>query len=573
MPDTAQDATSAGQAVQVSQTGYELLMNSALNKGTAFTERERQDFDLHGLLPPHISTLNEQIDRRLAALRGLPNDLERHVFLRELQDANETLFYALLVANLEEMLPIVYTPIVGLGCQQFSRLFRRPRGYFLSIPLQDQVKHILSHPRFDKVEVIVVTDGERILGLDDQGVGGMGIAIGKTALYTCCAGLHPSTTLPIFLDVGTDNEERLNDPLYLGWRHPRVRGEKYDDFVDVFVSAVKERWPHVLLQWEDFAKNNALRLLDRYRDCLCTFNDDVQGTAAAATGTLLAALRVSGIPITQQRVCIFGAGSAGCGIANLLLRAITESGLTVQQARGQIFLIDVDGLLLDRIRNLSPVQRRFARPTANVAEWDVRHNGTIDLLDTVKNVRPTALIGVSGQSGAFDEASVRAMAAGVDRPVILALSNPSSHSEADPADLLAWTNGLAIVGVGSPFPPVVRNGKSFKFDQTNNSYVFPGIGLGAVASQARYISDGMFMAAARTLATISPVAKHPDGNLLPSVAALREVSFEIACAVALKAQQEGLAAKMDEGPLIHRIRSKIWTPAYAPYVRDVSAKR
>ena len=430
MSDIVHDAASAGGTIQVSQSGYELLMNSAVNKGTAFTERERQNFGLHGLLPPHVSTLGEQIDRRLMAFRGLPNDLERYVFLRELQDTNETLFYALLVANLEEMLPIVYTPTVGLGSQQFSRLFRRPRGYFLSVPLQNQIRHILSHPRFDEIEVIVVTDGERVLGLGDQGVGGMGIAIGKTALYTCCAGLHPSTTLPVFLDVGTDNEERLNDPLYVGWRHPRVRGEKYDEFVDVFVSAVRERWPHVVLQWEDFAKNNALRLLDRYRDRLCTFNDDVQGTAAAATGTLLAALHVTGVPVIEQRICIFGAGSAGCGIANLLLRTMIESGLTERQARQRLFMIDVDGLLIDGMQNLSPSQKPFARSLADVAGWARSPAGKIGLLQTVTNARLTALIGVSGQPSAFDEAIVRTMAAGTHRPVIFPLSNPSSHSEA-----------------------------------------------------------------------------------------------------------------------------------------------
>lgn len=325
-----QDAT---QLLPVVRNGYELLTDPGLNKGTAFTERERLEFDLNGLLPSHISTLEEQIERRLIALRNLPNDLERYVFLRDLQDTNETLFYGLLVSNIEEMLPIVYTPTVGPGSQQFSRLFRRPRGYFLSVPLQDQIKRILSHSRFDDAEVIVATDGERVLGLGDQGVGGMGIAIGKTALYTGCAGLHPSTTLPIFLDVGTDNEELLNDPLYVGWRHPRVTGERYDEFVDVFVTAVAERWPHVVLQWEDFAGKNAVRLLNRYRNQLCTFNDDVQGTAAAATGTLLAALQVTGVPISDQKVCIFGAGSAGCGIANLLVGALTASGQAECDAR------------------------------------------------------------------------------------------------------------------------------------------------------------------------------------------------------------------------------------------------
>jgi malate dehydrogenase (oxaloacetate-decarboxylating) len=553
------------QAVPVSQSGYELLTTPSLNKGTAFTERERRNFDLHGLLPSHISTLDEQIERRRIALRGLPNDLARYVFLRDLQDTNETLFYALLVANIEEMLPIVYTPTVGPGSQQFSRLFRRPRGYFLSVPLQNKIRHILSHPRFDEVEVIVATDGERVLGLGDQGVGGMGIAIGKTALYTCFAGLHPSTTLPIFLDVGTDNEKLLNDPLYVGWRHPRVRGAEYDEFIDAFVSAVKERWPHVVLQWEDFGKNNALRLLERYRDHLCTFNDDVQGTAATATGTLLAALHVTDVPITEQKICILGAGSAGCGIANLLLRAMIESGLSEPKARQRIFMIDVNGLLLDGMQNLSPTQMPFGRSLADVAGWTRSHAGKIGLLETVTNVRPTVLIGVSGQQGAFDEAIVRTMAAGTRRPVIFPLSNPSSCSEATPADLSAWTEGRAIIGVGSPFPPIDKNGKPFKTDQVNNSYVFSGIGLGAIACQARCISDGMLMAAAKTLAEISRRAKNPDGNILPPVSVLRDIAFEIARAVALKAQEERLATEIGEAALTHRIKSKMWSPVYMPY--------
>jgi malate dehydrogenase (oxaloacetate-decarboxylating) len=573
MSETMHDAKSTGGAIQVSQSGYDLLMNSTLNKGTAFTGRERQDFGLHGLLPPHVSPLSEQIGRRLIAFRGLPNDLERYVFLRELQDTNETLFYAILAANLEEMLPIVYTPTVGLGSQQFSRMFRRPRGYFLSIPLQNQIGHILSHSRFDDVEVIVATDGERVLGLGDQGVGGMSIAIGKTALYTCCAGLHPSTTLPILLDVGTDNEELLNDPHYVGWRHPRVRGDEYDEFIDVFVSAVRERWPHVVLQWEDFAKNNALRLLDKYRDRLCTFNDDVQGTAAAATGTLLAALHITGVPFTEQRICIFGAGSAGCGIANLLLRTMIESGLTERQGCQRIFMIDVEGLLIDGMQNLSPSQQPFAKSLSDLVKWVRSPAGKIGLLETVTNARPTALIGVSGQPGAFDEAIVRAVAAGTRRPVILPLSNPSSHSEATPADLFAWTDGRAVISVGSPFPPIKRDGKVFKIDQANNSYIFPGIGLGAVACQARCISDGMFIAAAKTLATISLRGKNPDGNILPPVTALREVAFEVARAVALKAQEEWLATDIGEAALIHSIKRKMWIPAYVQYARTASAER
>jgi malate dehydrogenase (oxaloacetate-decarboxylating) len=558
----------ADRLLSVVRNGYELLTDPGLNKGTAFTERERLEFDLNGLLPSHISTLGEQVERRLIALRNLPNDLERYVFLRDLQDTNETLFYGLLVSNIEEMLPIVYTPTVGPGSQQFSRIFRRPRGYFLSVPLQDQIERILSHSRFDDTEVIVVTDGERVLGLGDQGVGGMGIAIGKTALYTCLAGLHPSTTLPIFLDVGTDNEELLNDPLYVGWRHPRVTGERYDELIDVFVTAVAERWPHVVLQWEDFAGKNAVRLLNRYRNQLCTFNDDVQGTAAAATGTLLAALQVTGVPISDQKVCIFGAGSAGCGIANLLLCALTASGLSELEARRHIFMIDVEGLLLEGMPNLSASQRPFVQSAADTAGWVIADDGSIGLLETVANARPNVLIGVSGQRGAFNETVVRKMAAGTQRPVIFPLSNPTSCSEAAPADILAWTDGRGVVGVGSPFPSVQRDGRLFRTDQVNNSYIFPGVGLGAIASKATRISDGMFMAAAKALAEISLRTKLPDGNILPPVSALRNVAFQVARAVGLAAIEEGLAPDVGGAALTRRIDSKMWTPAYASYARS-----
>jgi malate dehydrogenase (oxaloacetate-decarboxylating) len=558
----------ADRLLSVVRNGYELLTDPGLNKGTAFTERERLEFDLNGLLPSHISTLEEQIERRLIALRDLPNDLERYVFLRDLQDTNETLFYGLLVSNIEEMLPIVYTPTVGPGSQQFSRLFRRPRGYFLSVPLQDQIERILSHSRFDATEVIVATDGERVLGLGDQGVGGMGIAIGKTALYTGCAGLHPSTTLPVFLDVGTDNEELLNDPLYVGWRHPRVTGERYDEFVDVFVTAVAKRWPHVVLQWEDFAGKNAVRLLNRYRNQLCTFNDDVQGTAAAATGTLLAALQVTGVPISDQKVCIFGAGSAGCGIANLLLGALTASGLAESDARRHIFMIDVKGLLLEGMPNLSPSQLPFAKSAADLAGWVIANDGSTGLLETIANARPNVLIGVSGQRGAFNEDVVRKMAAGTQRPVIFPLSNPTSCCEAAPADILAWTDGRGVVGVGSPFPPVTRAGRPFRTDQVNNSYIFPGVGLGAIASKATRISDGMFMAAANALAEISLRTKLSDGNILPPVSALRNVAFQVARAVGLTAIEEGLAPDVGEAALARRIDSKMWAPAYASYARS-----
>ncbi|MGA3249158.1 MAG: NAD-dependent malic enzyme, partial [Paraburkholderia sp.] len=434
--------------IETARSGYELLADPLLNKGTAFSESERDTFDLHGLLPPNIGTLEEQVSRRLQVLRSFATDLERYAFLRDLQDTNETLFFALLVQNLEELLPVVYTPTVGAGCQQFSRLFRKPRGLFLSLPHKKRIEAILAHPRFDKVEAIVVTDGERILGLGDQGAGGMGIPIGKLALYTGCGGLHPATTLPIMLDVGTDNPDCLSDPLYIGWRHERVRGEEYDNFIEAFVTAVAKRWPHVLLQWEDFAKNNATRMLERYRDRLCTFNDDVQGTAAVATGTLLSAINVTGVPLTEQRIAVMGAGSAGCGIASLIRKAMTDAGLADSEAGKRFFMVDRDGLLVDGMDGIASFQQPFLQDKAAIANWTLDHPDRVALLDVVRNAKPTVLIGVSGQAGAFSEPVVRAMAEHNSRPVIFPLSNPTSRAEATPADLEAWSEGRAVIGTG-----------------------------------------------------------------------------------------------------------------------------
>ncbi|MBR0874656.1 NAD-dependent malic enzyme [Bradyrhizobium tropiciagri] len=548
-------------------SGYELLADPQLNKGTAFSEAEREVFDLHGLLPPSVLTLDEQVSRRLQALRGFETDLERYAFLRELQDTNETLFYALLVENLEELLPIVYTPTVGAGCQQFSRLFRKPRGLFLSIPHQHRIDRILAHPRFDKVEAIVVTDGERILGLGDQGAGGMGIPIGKLSLYTGCGGLHPATTLPILLDVGTDNPDCLADPLYIGWRNERVRGQQYDDFIEAFIAAVVKRWPRVLLQWEDFAKNNATRMLERYRDRLCTFNDDVQGTAAVATGTLLSAINVTGVPLTEQRVAVLGAGSAGCGIAGLIRAAMRDAGLSESEAATRFFMVDRDGLLVEGMSGLAPFQLPFLQNKQAVAGWQLTHPDKIGLLDVVRNAHPTVLIGVSGQAGAFSEPVVRAMAECNKRPVIFPLSNPTSRAEATPADIEAWTEGRALIGVGSPFPPITREGARFKVDQTNNSYIFPGVGLGALAVGARRVSDGMFMAAAKALASVSPARNNPKHNLLPPVSALREVAVTVALAVALQAHKEGLVGDVPLDQIEARIHAKMWAPRYVPYKR------
>jgi malate dehydrogenase (oxaloacetate-decarboxylating) len=570
MAGTSANAAADGAALTTSFSGYHLLRDPMLNKGTAFSDAERDEFDLHGLLPPHVGGLDEQASRRLQVLRGYETDLERYAFVRDLQDNNETLFYALLVDHLEELLPIVYTPTVGAGCQKFSQVFRKPRGLYLSPPHKDRLVEILSHPRFDKVEAIVVTDGERILGLGDQGAGGMGIPIGKLSLYTGCGGIHPASTLPIMLDVGTDNAERLADPLYIGWRHARLRGQDYDDFVDAFVTAVAARWPHVLLQFEDFAGSNAGRLLARYRDRLCMFNDDIQGTAAVAAATVMAATNATGIKLTEQRIAVVGAGSAGLGISNLILQAMINGGLSEAEARSRFYLVDRPGLLVEGMSDIQKPQQPFLQKREAVAGWTLDKPGTIGLKDVAANARLTALIGVSGQAGAFTEAAIRAMAANTERPTIFPLSNPTSRSEATPSDLLTWTDGRAIVGTGSPFAPVQRDGKSIKIDQTNNAYIFPGIGLGVIAAKARRVSDTMFMAAALALAEASPTRQDKNASLLPPVAALREVSFKVALAVGLRAQEEGLAAKTERGALEAAIRAKMWTPAYRPYRRVAS---
>ena len=565
MPAPVPNQTS--EHVETALSGYELLNDPLLNKGTAFTETERDAFDLHGLLPPHVAELDYQVQRRLAAFRGLGSDLQRYVFLRGLQDSNETLFYALLTRNIEEMMPIVYTPTVGLGCQLFSHLFRKPRGLFLSIPHQDLIPRILTHPRYDRINAIVVSDGERILGLGDQGAGGMGIPIGKLSLYTACAGLHPGTTLPVLLDVGTDNGDHLRDPLYIGWQHERVRGPAYDDLVSTFVEAVRKRWPHVLLHWEDFAIGNANRLLAHYRDSLCTFNDDIQGTAAIAVGTLLCAINVTGVPLTEQRVAVLGAGSAGTGICALLLRAMVEAGLSEQRARECFYLVDRPGLLLAGMNGLQPFQAPFAQARGRVADWKLNTPDYIGLEDVVANAQPTVLIGTSGQAHAFTEPVARAMAKIVTRPVIFPLSNPTERSEATPAELEAWTEGRAVIATGSPFPPLKRGGKEFRIDQNNNAYVYPGIGLGAIAVRAHRISDGMFLAAANAIAAQSPTRHAPDANLLPPLVEIRKLSFQVALAVARQAQKEGCADALSEEQTAAAIKVKMWEPLYASYRR------
>lgn len=547
--------------------GFTLLNHPRLNKGTAFTEEERDAFDLHGLLPPHVGTLEEQVWRRKRVFDSLPTAFDKYSFMRDLQDINETLFYALVTTYIREMMPIFYTPTVGEGCQRFSEVWRKPRGLFLSYPNRSRIEQILSHKRYDNVKCIVVSDGERILGLGDQGAGGMGIPIGKMALYTALGGIHHENCLPVLLDVGTDNEERLANPIYIGWRHHRVRGQEYDEFIEMFVSAVKKRWPHVLLQWEDFAGSNAARLLKRYRDRLCTFNDDIQGTAAVVLATLLAAMKSAGVQLKDQRVGILGFGSAGIGIANLLVAALRDERLSEQEARGRIYAMGRPGLLVEGAEGIHEEQKEFVRPRGDVQGWAVKDAIRIGLEEVVRNSKLTVLIGVAGKAGMFTEEAIRAMAKNSERPFIFPLSNPTSKSEATPEQLLQWTDGRALIGTGSPFEPVKFGGREICIDQTNNSYVFPGLALGIVASRARRVSDAMIMTAARTLAGLSPVEQDRKANLLPPMSKSRELSRVIATAVAKQAIAEGLSS-LQESEVDAAIAAHVWEPKYVAYERE-----
>ncbi|MDD2769229.1 MAG: NAD-dependent malic enzyme [Methylococcus sp.] len=561
--EIARDAQTGRETWSVPLKGPLLLNHPLFNKGTAFPEDERRELGLLGLLPPHVDSLDAQLERAYAAFQRKETDLERHIYLRALQDENEVLFYRLMQDYIGEMMPIVYTPTVGEACQQFSHIYRHPRGLFVAYPQRDDVDALLANTPQRDVDVIVVTDGERILGLGDQGAGGMGIPIGKLALYTLCGGIHPARTLPVLLDAGTDNEALLNDPLYMGWRHPRVRGAEYDEFVERFVQAVMRRYPNVLLQWEDFAQANAGPLLERYRDRLCTFNDDIQGTAAVATGTVLAAIKATGARLRDQIIAVFGAGSAGCGISEQLCAAMVRDGLSEAEAHSRFYLVDRPGLLREGLSGLLPFQQPFAQPAARLAGWRLGQAGTVGLAEVVSNAHPTVLIGVSGVTGAFTEEVIKAMASRVPHPIVLPLSNPTSRCEALPAQVLAWTEGRALVATGSPFADVAWEGRTIPIPQCNNSYIFPGLGLGILAAGARRVTPGMFMAAAQALADASPASGTPDAPLLPPLTAIRSVSRCIALAVAKEAIAAGLAALPSNADLERLVDERMWTPAYA----------
>jgi malate dehydrogenase (oxaloacetate-decarboxylating) len=562
---TIRDEQTGESVMEIALTGQMLLDNSLLNKGSGFTEEERREFGLLGLLPPHVSVIEDQVARNYENFRRQPNDLERYIFLVALQDRNETLFYSLLSQHISEMTPIIYTPTVGLACQRFSHIYRRPRGLYLSCPRRHYIDEILANAPNPEVAVIVVTDGERVLGLGDLGIGGMNISVGKLSLYTLGAGIHPATTLPIFLDVGTDNKELLSDPLYLGWRRERVRGAEYDDFIEAFISALTRRFPNVLLQWEDFARQNARPLLERYRDRLCTFNDDIQGTGAVTLAGLLAAAKANGESLSGQRIVMFGAGSAATGIAEQIVAAMKTEGLSDDEAKARLWLIDVGGLVHSGRNDLEAINQAYAQPHERIAEWSAPDRERLTLADVVRHVRPTALIGTAAQPGAFTEDIVREMARHVARPIIFPLSNPTSVCEAHPADLLRWTSGRALIATGSPFGAVNEGERERKIGQCNNAYIFPGLGLGVIASGARRVSQEMFVAAARALSEQSPALGDPLASLFPPLETVRAVSRIVALRVGLEAQRAGLAESFSEAELERRVDEKMWQPRYVRY--------
>jgi malate dehydrogenase (oxaloacetate-decarboxylating) len=551
--------------IETELSGKDLMSNPVLNKGTAFDYEERIRFDLHGLLPPVIETLEQQCVRAYEAFRRKNDDLERHIFLRALQDTNEILFYALLYRHIAEMAPIIYTPVVAQGCINFSHIYRRPRGLFLSYPLADMMDELIENRPYQDVDVIVVTDGERVLGIGDQGAGGMGIPIGKLSLYTLIGGIDPQRTLPIVLDVGTNNADRLNDPEYVGWRHERITGQAYWDFLDKFVSCIKRNLPNVLLQWEDFAKPHARPILDRYRDSLCTFNDDIQGTAAVTLGALYKAMKITKKKFSDQQVVILGAGSAGTGIAEYILEAMVTEGMDEGEARKHFFLLDSKGLLHTGRTNLTPIQQKFAQSFELVSGWRL-NNGQIKLAEVIENISATILIGVSSQPGQFTAPIVKDMAGKVERPLIFPLSNPYDRAEAVPGDLICWTDGRALVATGTEFPPVSLKGRAFKIAQCNNFYIFPAVGLAVRASEAKRVTDRMMVAAAEALGNFSLVDDvNADTQLLPPIESMRDVAIQIAVMVGLQAQQDGVAQVMSEEDLRERVRQRFWIPQYFGY--------
>ncbi len=546
--------------------GYTLLELPLLNKGSAFTEEERSTFNLHGLIPHIIESIEEQSQRSYQQYSSFNDAINKHIYLRNIQDTNETLFYHLIENHLSEMMPIIYTPTVGEACQRFSDIYRRHRGIFISYPDREHIDDILQNVSKKNVKVIVITDGERILGLGDQGIGGMGIPIGKLSLYTACGGISPAYTLPITIDVGTNNQQLLNDPIYMGWRQPRITGDEYYAFIDQVINAIKRRWPKALIQFEDFAQNNAMPILQTYRNKICCFNDDIQGTAAVSVGSLIAASRAAGKQLKDQVVAFLGAGSAGCGIAEQIVAQMVAEGLTDTEARARVYMVDRFGLITENQPNLRDFQRKLAQRADVIADW-ADMGEVISLLDVVRNAQPSVLIGVSGQPGLFTEEIIKTMHAHCELPIVMPLSNPTSQVEAVPADIIQWTEGKALIATGSPFAPVNYHGKIYEISQCNNSYIFPGIGLGVIACGATRITDSMLMASSNALADCSPMLIDPEADLLPSIDEIQKVSKIIAFKVAKAAMEAEVAPLINDELLQKCIEENFWKPEYRRYKR------
>lgn len=555
------DAQTGEAYVAATERGDWLLRDPLTNKGTAFTLDERRALHLDGLVPPVFSTMEQQLARVYENYLGKPSSLERYIHLTSLQDRNEVLFFRLLTSHIEEMMPVVYTPTVGEACQGFSHIFRRPRGLYISYDQRDRIDEILrNQPR--PPAVIVVTDGERILGLGDQGIGGMGIPTGKLSLYTACAGIPPELTMPITLDVGTDNETRLADPLYVGLRRRRIRGEAYQEFVDRFVDAVMRVFPETVLQWEDFFKGNAIRQLERFRDRLCTFNDDIQGTASVVVAGVYGALRMNGGAMRDQRILLGGAGASAQGIAGLLVSALQDEGLSLDDARRRIATVDSRGLVTTARAEMEAFKAAYARPVEELASYVCADPAHVTLEEAIDNFNPTILIGTSGTPGLFTEAVVRAMARVNERPLVFPLSNPTSKCECTAAQAIEWSDGRAIVATGSPFPPVTFGGRTYRTGQGNNAFIFPGVGLGLWVGRVRRVTDAMFLDAARALASLVTGEDLDEGAVYPRLTRIRDCSHAVACAVIRRAVVEGHAEPTILHDLDARVRRAMWEPEY-----------
>jgi len=552
------------QWLETSLTGKALLTIPQLNKGTAFTDQERDDFQLRGKLPLRIETLDEQVSRTYEQFNSYRSQLQRYIYLNNLHDKNQILFYKLVREHMKEILPTIYTPIVGTAAKEYSKEFRQPRGLYIAYSDQDHIEDILKNRSNPDIDIIVFTDGEGVLGIGDQGIGGMDIPVSKLMVYSLCGGINPCYCLPIFLDAGTNNKTLLNDPVYLGWRHQRIEGDDYDRFLEKVITAIKKVFPQVFLHWEDFGRDNARRNLKRYQDALCTFNDDIQGTGAVVLAALLAAVKANDSTLSEQRIVVFGAGSAGLGITEQLCDAMQRAGLSEAEAKERFWLIDKQGLLIDNQTQLSPSQRYFARPLESVKDWPKQY-GYLNLMTTVEQVKPTVLIGCSGVTGAFRAEIIKAMAKQSKHPIIFPLSNPNENSEATPQDLLNWTEGRARIATGSPFPQCHYKAREIPIAQCNNALIFPGLGLGIKLTKAKQFSHEMLWQASLALADCSPLLNNPDAALLPSLSHATKVAKKIAYAVAKHVIETDLATKKPKGDLAKRIDEAFWEPEYVPY--------